>query len=384
MAFIPALFNPSKGAGFEAQQANVLNPTTVDQANQTFNQSQDAIARQKAFADAINASGGVGNLQSVYQQMQGVANGTGPNPAQAQLAQATGANVAGTNAAIAGSRGAGANAGLIARQGAQAGGNIQQQAAGQAATLQANQSLGALNNLGNIAGQQVATQQAANQGLTAATQGEQGQILGSIQGQNSANVGNASQANTANSAVAVKNAGAQAGILGSLAKGVGGILGLAGGGEVPAPAAPIPAPIMAAPSVATPSPALPPSGPTSFLGRAMSGLAAPQEPEAAGPSEVGNLAGNLIGRGIMAGGQAAVNALGVVPMANGGRVMKAGGPVPGQAKVKGDSYANDTVNAKLSPGEIVVPRSVMQSSDPVNNAAKFVAAILAQKGRLPR
>ncbi len=73
-------------------------------------------------------------------------------------------------------------------------------------------------------------------------------------------------------------------------------------------------------------------------------------------------------------------------MAKGGKVT---GPklaadkktVPGKAKVKGanDSYANDTVDAKLSPGEIVLPRSVTMSADPVGNAAKFVQAIMAKQ-----
>jgi hypothetical protein len=46
---------------------------------------------------------------------------------------------------------------------------------------------------------------------------------------------------------------------------------------------------------------------------------------------------------------------------NGGMCMKQGGAVPGQAKVPGDSEQNDTVHAKLSPGEYVLPRSVVQN-----------------------
>jgi hypothetical protein len=38
--------------------------------------------------------------------------------------------------------------------------------------------------------------------------------------------------------------------------------------------------------------------------------------------------------------------------------MTSGGPVPGAAAVPGDSAANDTQLAKLSPGEIVLPRTV--------------------------
>ena len=39
--------------------------------------------------------------------------------------------------------------------------------------------------------------------------------------------------------------------------------------------------------------------------------------------------------------------------------MRQGGMVPGRARVPGDSYANDTVDAKLSPGELVVPRTAV-------------------------
>ena len=57
---------------------------------------------------------------------------------------------------------------------------------------------------------------------------------------------------------------------------------------------------------------------------------------------------------------------GTVKMADGGSVtirpanMKKGGKVPGVPKVPGDSIKNDTVPAMLSPGEVVLPRSVAQ------------------------
>lgn len=41
--------------------------------------------------------------------------------------------------------------------------------------------------------------------------------------------------------------------------------------------------------------------------------------------------------------------------------MAHGGVVPGEANVAGDSYANDVIPAQLSPGEIVVPRSAVNS-----------------------
>ena len=49
-----------------------------------------------------------------------------------------------------------------------------------------------------------------------------------------------------------------------------------------------------------------------------------------------------------------------------------GGPVPGQASVAGNSPANDTVPAKLSPGEFVVPRTAMQNPAVRNFLAKNV------------
>jgi len=60
--------------------------------------------------------------------------------------------------------------------------------------------------------------------------------------------------------------------------------------------------------------------------------------------------------------------------------MSNGGNVPGKAQVFGDSHVNDTVDAKLSPGEIVIPRSIAKGKDPVGDSAKFVAAVLAQQG----
>lgn len=53
--------------------------------------------------------------------------------------------------------------------------------------------------------------------------------------------------------------------------------------------------------------------------------------------------------------------------------MQVGGPVPGEPNVEGDSAQNDTVDAKLSPGEIVLPRSVAQSPNAPQEAQQFVS-----------
>ena len=55
-----------------------------------------------------------------------------------------------------------------------------------------------------------------------------------------------------------------------------------------------------------------------------------------------------------------------------------GGKVPGKALVKGDSPKNDVVKTLLSPGEMVIPRSVMESKDPVAAGAKFIASKLKE------
>jgi hypothetical protein len=56
-----------------------------------------------------------------------------------------------------------------------------------------------------------------------------------------------------------------------------------------------------------------------------------------------------------------------------------GGHVPGKAKVKGDSLKNDVVPTMLSPGEMVIPRSVMSEDDPAEAAKQFVMKKLGEK-----
>lgn len=67
------------------------------------------------------------------------------------------------------------------------------------------------------------------------------------------------------------------------------------------------------------------------------------------------------------------------PRARGGAME-----VPGKAKFKGDTRSNDTVPALLSPGEIVLPRSVAQDEEAPEKAKKFVEAIKTKKKPSPR
>jgi hypothetical protein len=55
--------------------------------------------------------------------------------------------------------------------------------------------------------------------------------------------------------------------------------------------------------------------------------------------------------------------------------FSSGGSVGGHAQFPGNDYRNDLVSAYLSPGEIVLPRSVTQSKDAEEKAAQFVAMI---------
>jgi hypothetical protein len=206
MGFIASLL------GVAPQQASIQSPVTANQATGQYNQANSAVQQQQGFTNAVLGQNGLGNQSNVYNQLSGVANGTGPNPAQAMLNQSTGQNVAQTQALMAGQRGASQNAGLIARQAAQQGANLQQQAVGQGASLQAQQSLNALGQMGSLANTQVGQQQQALGQLQAGTQGLYGQTLGGIANQNNANVASQSSVNQSN-----------ASMFGGLANMVGGI-----------------------------------------------------------------------------------------------------------------------------------------------------------------
>lgn len=318
MGFVSDLFSSSKGAGYQADKAPIVDPFQQAQAQQLYGQQQANLGQQQNFVNALGAQGGIGNQSNVFAQQQALANqlnqmgqGGGPNPAMAQLANTTGQNVQQQAALQASQRGAGANAGLIARQAGQQGGAIQQQAAGQAAALRAQQQLAAIQALqqqqqmlGGLSTQQVGQQQQALSGLGAQTNAAQGNVLGAIANQNAANVGMQSNINNANSGIAQGNQKTQGGLLNGILGGVSSALMLNQGGSVSA-------------------------GPRSGAGQMLSSY-------------------------------------------------KDGGKVKGKAKVAGDSPKNDTVHARLSPGEIVVPRSAAKNPD---KAAAFAKAVSMRGGK---
>jgi len=272
-----------------------------DQLNKGYGSTQTGLTEYEQLLSALKGVNGVQNQQNVYDQYGNIAQGLGPNPAQSMLNESTAQNVANQGALMASARGASVNPALVARLAAQQGGAIQQQAAGQGATLQAQQSLAALGAQGNIAGQQVANQLGATSGYNAAAQGNQGTLLNALSNENNANAG-----------IAGINANNSAGAVQGLVKGAAGALSLfSKGGKVP---------------------------------------------------------DHLLSM------QSIYH-----PMAQGGSVGTQDGLVPGTPQVQGDSQKNDTVSALLSPGEVVIPRSIMEGPDPVKNAAKFIAQIQKKK-----
>lgn len=329
------------------------------QADQSYANTQNAMAQQQAFLNAAQGQNGLQNQSNVYNQLSQVAQGQGPNPAQAMLAQSTGANVANQAALMAGQRGAGANAGLIARQAGMQGGALQQQAAGQGATMQANQSLGALGQMGQVAGQQVGNQQAALQGANQLALGQQSNLLGAAGAANNA----AADVYGSQAQMYQADQKRHGDMFGSLLNAAGAI-----------------APLAFGPAGGLATAALGSGGGAGRTGSNLSpGLA---DGGMIDPKK--KTVGSIIGfPGFSAGG-------GVTPPANGpqsalGRAlnMKAGGEVPGKPKVAGDDHKNDTVPAMLSPGEIVIPRSIAQGKDAPSKAAAFVEAVLA-KSRLKK
>lgn len=409
------------GMNYSAGSAPIVNPANQGQADQTYADAQRGLNQQQAFLQAVQGQNGLQNQSSVFNQLQGVANGTGANPAQAMLNQQTGTNVANQAALMAGQRGAGANAGLLARQAAMQGANTQQQAVGQGATMQANQSLNALNQMGGLATNQANQLSNANNSYSQAAQGEQANIGNMINGQNSANVSNMGSQNSANAGIANTVAGGQQALLGNVAGGIGSAIGLAQGGVVPTK--------MADGGDMGNTTLQAYSGPQSMVGQYMSQSnpganmqANTGQPVADGMKNGAQggaglakmLSGPAMGTGpgtAMAGGAGdSIAALGPAAMlaAEGGRVpallspgekvlspeqvqkaaggkidpMKEGKTVPGKPKVGGakNDYANDTVPAQMEPGSVVIPRAVTKSKNPSAKSIAFVHAIAAKHG----
>lgn len=385
MGFIGNLLG---GGGSKYQAQNEQNQDAL--MNSANNSVESGLRQQTDFINQLNSQNALGNQSSVFNQQQGLANqlgdmaqGGGPNPAGAQLAQTTGQNVANQAALMAGQRGAGANAGMMARQAAQQGAATQQQAVGQAATQRAQQQLGAIgalqnqqSQMGNTANTMAAQRAHALDAYNQGASNFAGQQLQNMQAQNQTNSQVAAGNQKAGNDIGGQVLGGAASILtGGLFAHGGMADGYADGGQV---------------------------GPKSYIGKFMQGaksnIAASNPKNLSGAEYGGNQLGQGIGQGISAGVSAIGKLFGAgqqpvmsdvpeqspaaqsMPSQQMPMVASRGAMVPGKAEKKGDSYANDKVPALLSPKEIVIPRSITLSDNAPDQAAKFVAAILAKNG----
>jgi hypothetical protein len=205
---------------FQAGAAPIQAGTNAGQINQAYTGAQGALQQQQGLVNEVQpgVQQGVNTQGALGAQLANEAAGGGPNPAAAALAQQTGQNIAQQAALAAGQRGAGANAGFIASQNAQQGAATQQNAIGQAATLEAQQQLNAQNAEQNLASTQVNQGANAVQNLNTQNQGEQSTLQGANASLNSANVANQGNINNVNASVSEANQTAAN-------KGIGGLLG---------------------------------------------------------------------------------------------------------------------------------------------------------------
>lgn len=356
MSFVGSLFDSSKGAGYQAQGANLNQVYNQGQIDQSYQNTQQGLQQQQNFVNALQSQNGISNQSNVFNQQQALANqlqaqaqGQGPNLGAAQLASATQANTANQAALMASQRGTSANAGLIARQAAQQGAANQQNAATQAAYLRAQQQLSAQQQLqqqqaqmGGLATQQVGQQQNALNYYNQYANAEQQNLLNAAAQYNNAQVGMQSNINAANAGIAQSNLQGQYGLAGGLlnSAGFGVAKGAAHGGMIQS--------------------------------YAQGGSINPQPINTMVPlnnNQNNNQPKSFIGQNLNG-------------YAQGGKIkdFRKGGDVPGKGKVSGDSYQNDTVDAKVSPGEIVIPRSITMGKNAPEKAAQFVDQTLKKEG----
>lgn len=303
----------------------------VGDATQGISSNQMGIGNKiQQLGQGVTGAGGVlSQQQGLANDLSAQAHGQGPNPAQEQFKQNINQAIA-QNAGMISSQ-KGINPALAARMGAQSGAAMEQGAAGNAATLQAQQQLGAQQLLG---GQQQAM------GNTIQGAGNLLQGAGNAYGQAGNTLGQAGNAYGAAGSLGGGIAGAGNTMLGTSVQGNQGQNAL---------------------------------GVQSSLGAQgiNAGVAASNT----------KMQGDVMGGILNAGGGAAAAA-----MAHGGTVgvdgkalnlaqalMAQGGAVPGQPKSPGkDEPSNDTVPTVLSPKEIVLPLSVAEAPDAPQKAAEFV------------
>jgi hypothetical protein len=355
-------------------QYSAQNPYSSDVLQQSANQTQQQYQNQNGLGGSLQGLGlgqqttAAAQQAQLGQALQNQANGGGPNPAQSMTQQAMQQNSNQANALAQSQRGV--NPALAQRNAQMAASQSNQAIAGQGQTLAAQQQLAAQSQLAGLTGQE------ASQGLGAT--GQAGNLYGTAGqqqlGQQSLYTGANAATQNINAGLAQGNQSVGYNMFSGLVGNAGaGAMMLARGGMVPGYAD---------------------GGAVGVKG---ANLSLPGLPSQFGGNAQSNQAGSAAGKylnGLMtpgAGSQAygAAGAAGggagaaAGPMAGGTALLAAaakGGSVGGKAKVSGDSSKNDTVPAMLSPGEIVIPRSIVQSESPEKDAANFVAKELSKRG----
>ncbi len=393
---IHGMLNPLLNAPqnqFQATGAPIQAGTNADQLNQGYTNAMGGLDAQNQFMNQLAGQNGIQNQTDVYNQMQNIAQGRGPNPAQAMLNQATGTNVANQAALMAGQRGSAANAGLMARQAAQAGAGIQQNAAGQGATMQANQSLNAQNQLAAIAQNQINQQGQAITGYNTAAQNEQNTLQNANTAYNNSQVGMQSNLNNVNADISKGNQTANNNLLGGIMNSGSSMMSsfMAEGGEVDdvgqadlgkenyTSQAPAPTPDIG--SMAPP----PPSdggggggGMASMLGLlalAAHGGEVPHHERLHSYFSEGGKVPAMVSPDEVYLSPDKVRQV----VEEGKNPMKIGQKIGGKAKKKDDSYANDTVPMTLEEGGVVIPRHITTHKMSAEKAELFVHRAIARK-----
>lgn len=308
-----------------AAQAHQYDNTFVATPAQLAGQNYDpAIATgQQQQGQGFNAAMATGGQQaSLAEALRARAEGrAGPSLAELQLHQATDSTGRQAASLIAGQRGI--NPGMAARLGANAVAGANQQAAGQAAILRAQEQQAAQAQLAGVLGQQRQGDIAAG-GLGANLLGTAGGLAGQQRGQD---LQAQMQAQQINADVASGNQRAQ----------------LAAAG----------------------------------LGQSADQMK--MQADQANADRNLKIAAALA-QGASAAGANANTSGGTpvdVPVTAESNIdgFSDGGQVPGKPKVAKDSPRNDSVPAMLSPGEIVLPLSIVDADDAPDRAAAFVEAI---------
>lgn len=225
MSFIGSMLGAGQGSDYQAAGNPIIatqSPVSQEQINGAYVGSQNSLQAQNALLQALQGQNGINNQNQVYGQLQGVANGSGPNPAQAQYQQNVN-QLAAQQAGLLGSQ-KGISPALQARLIAQQGSSAMQNAAGQGAANLANQQLGAMTAAGQMANTQAGNQIGQTNANVGAQQGEQQNLLGAQAAYGNQQAGILGNMNQTNSATQIQNSKAQQGIFGGLLGGAGGIL----------------------------------------------------------------------------------------------------------------------------------------------------------------